>query len=82
MTTHPILDECTKTEDGHYIHTKCGELLDAKTVLHPIWFRDFGHCTGSGDVSSEVIPFCGTCGPEPSSYGAPIYASINDVFSP
>lgn len=74
MSDYPILDESTRTDDGHWIHKPCGELLDGKVVHHPIWVRGMGACAGDGNVMQVVVPFCKTCGPEPSSHGAPVYA--------
>lgn len=70
---YPILTESTITPEGYYRHNKCGQLLDAKTVSHPVWWKDLGPCSGTGEVHTEVVPYCKTCGPEPSSTGAPVY---------
>ncbi len=78
MAEYPILSECTKTTEGFYRHTPCGELLDSKQVSHPVWFKDFGHCAGDGSVHVEIVPYCATCGPEPSSHGKPVYVSAFD----
>jgi hypothetical protein len=67
---YPILAEA-EMKDDLYIHLPCGSTIMAMNVHHPIWLKEFT-CAGGGDVSIEVVPYCPTCGPIPSSAGTPI----------
>jgi len=65
-----VLTESTGDPDVGYKH-KCGIEILGKTVAHPIWDGPFP-LSGSGQCSSEQVPYCPQCEDEPNSNGTPI----------
>jgi hypothetical protein len=65
-----VLTESTGKEGVGYTHS-CGTKIQGKRVSHPIWDGPFP-LSGSGQVHTEIVPFCPKCEEEPSSSGAPI----------
>jgi hypothetical protein len=71
VKTYPVLDESIQDKKANTWTHKCGSVVMAARVLHPVWVRPF--TGGFGEVDIEVVPYCPTCESKPSSDGAPVY---------
>ena len=54
-----------------YVCKDCGSKIQGAKVIQPIWDGPFP-CSGSGRVTSEIVPYCPKCEPKLSSRGSPI----------
>lgn len=74
---YPIIEQSTR-RGKDWVHNPCGTFLQGKEVTHSIHDGP-GLLSGGGRVHTEVVPYCPTCGPEPSANGAPIRQDPVDV---
>jgi len=65
-----VLSESTGKAGVGFKH-KCGTEIVGARVTHPVWDGPFA-CSGSGNVHTEMVPFCPECETEPNPSGAPI----------
>ncbi len=75
---YPILDGCTRHENGEFTHNACGTKIMTATVRHSVHDGPFP-LSGSGDVELELVPYCPTCEEKPSEHGAPVGRRQVDV---
>lgn len=72
MTQKELNEKYLEQEDGSYKCKNCGTDIMGKKVFHSVWDGIFG-CSGSGDVRTEIKPYCPKCDKEPNSNGLPVY---------
>ncbi len=71
MPQYPILDECTRHENGELTHNTCGTKIMTATVRHPVHDGPLP-LSGSGEVDIELVPYCPACEERPSEQGASV----------
>lgn len=66
-----VLEESTWSESAQEWTHRCGAVVMAATVFHPIYDSPLP-LTGSGQVHVETVPYCPTCEAKPKEAGIPI----------
>ncbi len=71
MSPEDVPKKCTVKPDGTYTCNACGSDILAIEVKRSVW--DFPEaCAGSGEVRTEMVPYCPKCEEKPNWRGPPI----------
>jgi hypothetical protein len=77
-STYPVIQESTRRDADMWVHDPCGTILMGVPVVHPIHDSPFPG-SGSGQTSTEIVPYCPKCEAQPDINGEPISEDPRDA---